>query len=151
MQVHVLLAEDEPLVALTVGELLTDAGYRVTVAHDGIEAVDAYAADPADILVTDVRMPRLDGLDLTARLRETNPNLPVVITTGHALSGMIVVPTSEAPTTVFTKPVPSLQLLEAIRKSLAATPLRDATPSSMDDGSQGHAHPFPRAGLSGAV
>lgn len=120
MQIHVLLAEDERLVAMTMEDLLVEAGYRVTIAGDGLEAIDAYAADPADILVTDIRMPRLDGLELTARLREVNPNLPVVIVTGHVLSDMVVVEPSEARTTVFTKPVATSRLLDAIRLSLPA-------------------------------
>ena len=122
MPTHVLLAEDESLLAMDVEELLTEAGYRVTVASNGLEALDAYAADPADILVTDIRMPGLDGLGLTAQLREKQPALPVVIMTGHMLPSMVVIAPSEAKTTVFMKPVPSSQLLEAVRASLPGVP-----------------------------
>ncbi|MFC5355533.1 response regulator [Azospirillum himalayense] len=120
MPIHVLLAEDESLVAMVLKEVLVDAGFRVTVACDGVEALDAYTADPADILVTDIRMPRLDGLSLTAKLRERAPMLPVVITTGHLLPDIVMVEPSEARTLVFTKPVPTNRLLDAIRLALSA-------------------------------
>nr|WP_282189186.1 response regulator [Azospirillum sp. SYSU D00513] len=113
-----MLAEDEVLVAMAVEDLLTEAGYRVTVADNGLDALQAYAADPADILVTDVRMPELDGLGLVAHLREQYPSLPVVIMTGHMVPSMVLVEPSQGRTAVFTKPVPNALLLDAVRASL---------------------------------
>lgn len=135
MPIHVLLAEDEALVAMAVEDLLTDAGYRVTVARNGLEALDAFSRDPADLLVTDVRMPGLDGLGLTERLREMRPSLPVVVMTGHMLTSMVVVTPSAAKTTIFMKPVPSVQLLEAVEASL---PREEDGALAAVEGSAGH-------------
>lgn len=81
---HVLVAEDEDLVAVALAEALESYGFRVTVTHDGEEALLAHALDPADALTTDMRMPRMGGPELIRAIRQASPNLPVVITTGYS-------------------------------------------------------------------
>ncbi|UEM01637.1 response regulator [Skermanella rosea] len=81
---HVLLAEDEALIALMFQDALEGEGHRVTVARDGIEALEADARDPAEALVTDLAMPRMGGRELLDRLRERRPDLPAVVVTGYA-------------------------------------------------------------------
>jgi len=81
---HILIAEDESLVAMLLEDVLTDAGYRVTVAGDGEKALAAWGECRADMVVTDVRMPRMGGVELARRLREQDPALPVLFMTGWA-------------------------------------------------------------------
>ncbi|HYF89992.1 response regulator [Azospirillum sp.] len=81
---HVLLAEDEDLVAMVVAEVLESEGFRVTVTHNGLAAVEADATDPADLLLTDMRMPVMDGEALIRIIRQRRPDLPVVVTTGYS-------------------------------------------------------------------
>lgn len=81
---HVLLAEDEDLVAMVVAEVLESKGFRVTVTHNGLAAAEAEAADPADLLITDMRMPVMDGAALIRILRQRHPDLPIVVTTGFS-------------------------------------------------------------------
>ena len=81
---HVLVAEDEDLVAVALAEALESYGFRVTIAHDGQEALLVHALDRADAVVTDMRMPRMGGSALVQAIRQTDPNLPVVITTGYS-------------------------------------------------------------------
>lgn len=81
--------------------------------------------------MTDVPMPKLDGLALMARLREQRPALPVVIMTGHLLTSMVVIEPFEAKTTVFIKPVPTAQLLDAVRASLPADRTESRSGSDM--------------------
>lgn len=80
--VHILVAEDEELIAMALAEILESKGFRVTLANNGREAIDAYALDPADLLVTDLQMPILGGKELIKKLRGRRPNLPVVVITG---------------------------------------------------------------------
>ncbi|MEZ5994276.1 MAG: response regulator [Hyphomonadaceae bacterium] len=66
---RVLLAEDNPINALLARTLLARAGCTVTAVHDGEEAVEAAAAGAFDLILLDIRMPRLDGLEAAARIR----------------------------------------------------------------------------------
>jgi len=86
---RVLLVEDDALIAELFAETLLAEGYDVVTARDGQEALGLFtSADAAgqgfDIVVTDVRMPRMDGVTLTNRLRSAHPDLPVVLVTGYA-------------------------------------------------------------------
>lgn len=82
-RLRILLVEDNPDVLRSTTRLLERLGHVVVVAVDGAEALDrAAGGDEIDLLVTDVLMPRLGGVELVARLRERNPHLPVVLMTG---------------------------------------------------------------------
>ncbi|MCW2244326.1 response regulator [Azospirillum canadense] len=81
---HILLVEDEVLVATLFQATLEMAGYRVTLANDGLEGLQADAQDPADAVVTDFRMPRMNGGEMLARLRQRRADLPAIIVTGYA-------------------------------------------------------------------
>lgn len=81
---HVLIAEDEDLVAWVVAEILEAEGFRVTVTHNGLQALEADAADPADILLTDMRMPVMGGEALIRVIRQRRPDLPIIVTTGFS-------------------------------------------------------------------
>ncbi len=82
--VHILVAEDEDLVAMALAEVLEAEGFRVTVTHNGQEAIDTDVLDPADLLVTDMRMPILGGKALIEALRAKRPNLPIIVMTGYS-------------------------------------------------------------------
>jgi len=79
----VLLVDDEKNILLTLSRALTMEGHVVETASGGREALDRIAALPVDVVVMDVRMPDLDGLSVLQKARETRPDLPVVIMSGH--------------------------------------------------------------------
>ena len=89
MGVRVLVAEDEALIALSLADLLEAEGYDVTVAPDGVDALDAARRmeDALGVLVTDLNMPCMGGEDLIRELRAERPGLPVVVVTGSAPFG----------------------------------------------------------------
>lgn len=80
---HVLVADDEPEAARLMADFLRAQGHRVSVAGNGDEALRLFMRDPADVLVTDLRMPDCDGHTLIRRLRAHVEDLPVVVVTGH--------------------------------------------------------------------
>jgi two-component system chemotaxis sensor kinase CheA len=83
---HLLVAEDSFTTRELIRSILQSAGYDVTAAIDGFDALDKLRAESYDLVVTDVEMPRIDGFELTTRIRQEleDPDLPVVIITSLA-------------------------------------------------------------------
>jgi DNA-binding NtrC family response regulator len=80
---HILVADDEAIAAMALERFLARKGYRVTTAVNGIEALEIHERDPADVVVTDIRMPRGGGRELIANLRSRDDHLPIVVMTGY--------------------------------------------------------------------
>jgi len=82
----VLVAEDEEMVRDLLERMIGRLGYRALLARNGAEALRLYQAHADEVfaVVADMLMPRMSGLDLFERLREINPSLPVILTTGYA-------------------------------------------------------------------
>jgi CheY-like chemotaxis protein len=81
----ILIADDEALLAMATAMTLEDRGHNVVTAADGTQALRAAMSDgPFDVLVTDVKMPSMDGRALVRHLHGLQPALPVVVVTGFA-------------------------------------------------------------------
>lgn len=80
---HLLVVDDEPDAVEAMAAYLRECGYRVSTAGNGLEAWDSFQADPADVVITDLRMPKGDGRELIGRLRHRDPLLPIIVVTGH--------------------------------------------------------------------
>ncbi|WP_372618298.1 response regulator [Falsiroseomonas sp.] len=119
---RILVAEDEALAAMAIEEELLGAGYEVELAPDGQAALDAARVALPDLLLTDLRMPRLDGVGLIRALRALAPELPVVVMTGYAPLGSTESfrRTGEGPVEVFAKPLDMDAVLAALRRLLPA-------------------------------
>ena len=76
----VLVVEDDPAVLDLLEEVLTDEGYRVERAEDGVAALETIQRDPPDLVIADVHMPRLDGAQLARRLRDSE--IPAILLSG---------------------------------------------------------------------
>jgi two-component system response regulator MprA len=80
---RVLVVDDEPGVRESVSSALRFAGHEVSVADDGVIALDLVRADPPDVIVLDVMMPRMDGLETCRTLRAEGHRLPVLMLTAR--------------------------------------------------------------------
>jgi CheY-like chemotaxis protein len=118
MPLRVLMAEDERLAAEVLEEGMVDAGFEVIAALDGEAALElASTGTGFDVLLTDLRMPRLDGRELIARLRAGRPGLPVVVMTGYPPNGGTTeLHDGSAPLELLTKPIELARLVDAIRQ-----------------------------------
>jgi CheY-like chemotaxis protein len=81
---RILVAEDDELLAETVDDYLRQEGFCVCISADGAVALQVAAQREFDALLTDLRMPNVDGVTLIRRLRADRPNLPVVVMSGYA-------------------------------------------------------------------
>ncbi len=79
---RILVVDDHPWVAAAVRAVLRKAGHQVTVAYDGRSAVGLIDGDAWDLVVTDVLMPELDGIELLGWLKAAHPQLPVIAMSG---------------------------------------------------------------------
>lgn len=81
---RVLIVDDEVLLLRSLRRRLVRAGHHVMIASNGREALEALAEADFDVIVTDVRMPEMTGLELARRLSRLQPTLPVIFMSGHA-------------------------------------------------------------------
>ena len=81
---HVLLIDDELIALTNLTTVLEREGYAVTACKTGEEGVAALQATAFDLVLTDLRMPGIDGMDVLRHIRETTPEVPVIMITGHA-------------------------------------------------------------------
>jgi CheY-like chemotaxis protein len=79
-----LVIDDDARVRETLREVVAHLGYDVEVAQDGSAALTRFHDRPADVVITDLRMPGLDGLQVAAELRFLHPRLPIILITGFA-------------------------------------------------------------------
>jgi DNA-binding NtrC family response regulator len=84
MSASILVVDDEPMVQDTVKWLLNTQGYEVATAGNGEEALTRLAQQEFDVMVSDIKMPGLNGLDVLERSRVLKPRLAVILMTGYA-------------------------------------------------------------------
>ena len=83
MPTRILVVDDEPYIRELIRDTLKARRYEVSIAAHGVEALDLMARDPHDIVVTDVVMPGMGGLDLVKHLKKTHPSVRVIVLTGY--------------------------------------------------------------------
>jgi DNA-binding response OmpR family regulator len=112
--VKILVVDDEPRLAKSLARMLASQGHEPTIAGDGIEAWDLFESTPDgwDMLITDIRMPRLDGVGLARRVRERGSAIPVVFISGHGESPNVV---ELSPAAFLAKPFKRTALLAAMQ------------------------------------
>ena len=80
---YVLLADDEQTIRITLGDALRDAGHRVVVVEDGSLAWKHIQIDPPDVVISDNKMPGIDGTTLLANIQKSHPKTDVIMITGY--------------------------------------------------------------------
>ncbi len=117
---RILVAEDDPAVRAAVIRILTDAGYSVTTAADGAEAVAAVGRERVDLVLLDVVMPKLNGQQAFVQIQEIHPGIPCLFSTGYAPDLLPAGLRIDATIEVLHKPYDPAQLLRAVRRALDA-------------------------------
>jgi DNA-binding NtrC family response regulator len=109
----ILVVDDEPPIRQLVARILERKGYRVIQCGDAASALAV--TDPLDLLVVDFVLPDVNGRDLTAKLRETRPTLPVILMSGY-LPDPALAPA--APSTFMQKPMTPTVVVETVERML---------------------------------
>jgi signal transduction histidine kinase len=81
---RILVIDDETNIRSTLAEFMALSGYDVDTAQDGREGMDFLGGRTYDLVLLDLRMPGMDGIAVTEWIRETHPDVPVIVMTGHA-------------------------------------------------------------------
>lgn len=78
----ILVVDDELLIRDLLYDFFTGQGWHISVAENGEKALEILRARKVDLVLTDIKMPEMDGLTLTDRVRDSHPDLPIVVMTG---------------------------------------------------------------------
>lgn len=110
----ILVVDDEPRLAKSLARVLESHGHVSTIAHDGLEAWTLFESTPEqwDLLITDIRMPKLDGVNLARRVRACGSRIRVMFISGHGELPDVV---ELSPATFLAKPFKSAELISAMQ------------------------------------
>jgi two-component system response regulator AtoC len=100
----ILLVDDEPDFRMLVGDALRDAGHRVNLASNGAEGLTLISSNVFDVMICDIRLPKVDGLTLFRRVRQESPGTDVILITAHAAVADAVAALKEGAYDYITKP-----------------------------------------------
>jgi len=79
---QILIVDDEPAIRTTLGSLLVSAGYDVTMADNGVSAVSQLTKTIPDLIVTDLNMPLMSGIELISHVRSRYPSISIIAMSG---------------------------------------------------------------------
>lgn len=119
----VLIVDNDPVIRELCTKVLRD--YRVVEAEDGEQALDTFMCGGIDVILTDVMMPKLDGLELLKMLKEREPTTVVIIMTGYADKELILKALKADADDFIIKPPNLLQLKSMIQKALVKKALKE--------------------------
>jgi two-component system response regulator HydG len=115
---RVLVVDDDLSSRVGLERLLRSQGFEVLVANDGDDALGIARREGPDLIVTDLKMPRMNGDELLRELRRDRPELPIIILTGHGDIGSAVEAMKDGADDYITKPIDVGQLNDCIRRAL---------------------------------
>ena len=115
----VFVLDDDPGVRTALKRLLRSAGHSVETFASAREFLDGGTADRPGCLVSDLRLPEVDGLELLAMLRVSGHRLPIVFNTGYGNVATSVKAMKQGAVDFLTKPVEDVDLLEAVHRALS--------------------------------
>lgn len=118
----VLIVDDALSVRSSLMQLVQDAGFRVQAARDGIDAIDTLGSFNADIVLTDLEMPNMNGIELTSHIRSRDDlkSVPVIMITSRSQEKHRRLAEQAGVSRYITKPYNEGELLQTIRQALAA-------------------------------
>src|SRR5579884_911613 len=121
---RILVVDDEANARTALAELLRDEGYAVETAADGFKALPKLEEFAPDLLLTDLKMPGMDGIDLMRKSREADPQLAVVVMTAYGAVETAVTAMRQGAADYITKPINLEELGVVVERALENRRLR---------------------------
>jgi DNA-binding NtrC family response regulator len=114
----ILVVDDEKNVRVLFERILVKEGYEVECAASGNEAIDKLVNNSFDLVVTDLKMDGIDGLDLIRKGKRTNQALPFILISGYGTARTAVSAAQEGADIYLTKPIDMTDLKQAVKRAL---------------------------------
>jgi DNA-binding response OmpR family regulator len=116
---RILVIDDDPDTRAMLEQILKAAGHEVILAADGREGLERYRASPADLVITDIYMPKQDGLETIREFRKHFPEVSIIAMSGRALAvTMLSIARDLGAVAVLHKPFAADELIAAVAKAL---------------------------------
>ena len=120
---HILVIDDEERIRLILAALLKDEGFAVETARDGFEGLEKLKSFRPDVLLVDLQMPRMDGMETIAHIKEQLPEVVAIILTAHGSIRSAVDAIKQGVYDYLTKPFDNDQLLLVVRRAVGLSRL----------------------------
>ncbi|QEC44160.1 sigma-54-dependent transcriptional regulator [Pseudobacter ginsenosidimutans] len=120
---NILIIDDEKAIRKTLSEILSYEGYKIEEASDGEEGLKKFKERTFDVVLCDIKMPKLDGIEFLDKAREVNPDVPVIMISGHGTIETAVEAVKKGAYDYIAKPPDLNRLLITIRNATDKTNL----------------------------
>jgi putative two-component system response regulator len=114
---NILVVDDDPYVLESISKLLREYGYLVTSCASGEEAIEKFIENRTELVVSDIKMPGITGIDLLGRIRALDARMPVILMTGHAELDVAIDAIKQGAFDFVTKPYNPSHILHTIEKA----------------------------------
>jgi len=118
---RILVVDDDPQIRALLIQTLEREGYQVLAASDGAQGVRLFRENPADLIITDIIMPEMDGWEAIVELRKAFPDTRIIAISGGGMLGpssYLVIAKRFGAERIFAKPLKKEELLQAVRELL---------------------------------
>ena len=120
---NILIIDDEKAIRKTLSEILSYEGYKIEEAGDGEEGLRKFREKIFDVVLCDIKMPKIDGIEFLDRVRDVNPDIPVIMISGHGTIETAVEAVKKGAYDYIAKPPDLNRLLITIRNAMDKTNL----------------------------
>ena len=122
--IKILIVDDNTSFCKSIQLILNKVGYSTLIAHSGSEAIDVVEREEVDLVLLDLKLPDMDGIEVLQRMTDLRPALDVIMITGHATVENAVTSLMGSATAFVTKPIDMDELLRIVKVTLEGRSLR---------------------------
>src|SRR5262245_29536712 len=119
----ILLIEDDPAIVVTLRRLLSEEGHHVEIETRGDAGLERARSEDFDVVITDMKLPGLNGLNLVRELHTALPRLPIILITAHGTTETAIEATKSGAYDYLVKPFEVPELIELVEHAVASSRL----------------------------